>query len=328
MLRSTIVPLVVVLMCACGPSTVQDAEQAKNVSWLADHAKAGDPDALAALCGLAKEGTGGAAAALADARTGVDPTKALESISCMVDLALAGDTAMTAVTHALLKAPAVPVRTSVLNALQAAAADTARRPAVLAYVPDLQQRLRDEEQIVWKRSLFVLNALGPPGQQAMDLALRMPERTRRRELVRDIVDFENIAPQLGPPALQWLGEGEEDVFDHLLRIVTRSGVTIEVAKPVILQMLSSGQEAKVDSAGHLARALSDEGRCDPEVVRGVVLAVSREACEEPCLVQARSVAYKCRRVGDAVLRELANGPAGEDVAGRPREIARATLGLE
>lgn len=323
--------LLAVCLCACGPSTVQDAEQAKDVSWLAEHAKGGDADALAALCGLAKEGTDGAAAALATARTGLDPSKSIDSVACMVDLGLAGDATFAAVARDLLKAPAVPVRTTVLNALQAAATDPARKAAVVAYVPDVQARLRDEEQAVWKRAVLVLNAVGPEGRRALALALTIPERTRRRELVRDIVDLEELAPELGPPALAWLAEGEEEVFDHLLRIVVRTGTTIAAAKPAILAMLASGVEAKVDSAGHLARSLSDEGRCDAEVVRAVVAATARTACEEPCLVQARSVAYKCRQLADAVLRELANGPAAasaEDVAGRPREIARATLGLE
>lgn len=354
MVRASLLTFFLLALCACGPSTVQDAEQAKDVSWLADKAKAGDAEALAALCGLAKDGTDGAAAALAQARTGVDPSRALESISCMVDLGLAGDAAMLAVAKDLLKAPAVPVRTSTLNALQSAAGDPARRAKVLPFVPDLQQRLRDDEQVVWKRSVLVLNALGPEGRSALQLALQMPERTRRRELVREIVGLENLAPELGPPALAWLAEGEEEVFDHLLRIVVRSGTTIVAAKPVILQMLASGQEAKIDSASHLARALADEGRCDADVVRAVVSATARYACEEPCLVQARSVAYKCRQIADAVLREIAasapvplppppaatepgmsrtgelTGPPPDPaaVARQAREIARATLGLE
>ena len=48
-------------------------------------------------------------------------------------------------------------------------------------------------------------------------------------------------------------------------------------------------------------------------------------------MQARSVAYKCRQIADAVLHELANAPAPpetEPAAGRPREIARATLASE
>lgn len=315
------------LLSACGPSTVQDAEQAQDVSWLAEHAKGGDPEALAALCGLAKQGVDGAAAAVATSRTGVDPSRSLETISCYVDLALAGDATFAAATRDLLKAPAVPVRTTTLNALQAAAGDAAKKAAVVAYVPDIQARLRDEEQAVWKRAVLVLNAVGPEGRKALVLALTIPERTRRRELVRDIVDLEEIAPELGPPAIAWIAEGEEEVFDHLVRIAVRSGTSIEVAKPALLAMLASGQEGKVDSASHLARALADEGRCDADVMRAVVMATTRTACEEPCLVQARSVAYKCRQVGDAALREIANGPPAEEAAGRPREIARATLGL-
>lgn len=317
------------LLPACGPSTVPDAEQAQDVSWLAEHAKAGDAEALAALCGLARQGVDGASAALATARTGVEPSKSLETISCIVDLALAGDATFAAVTRDLLKAPAVPVRTSTLNALQAAATDATKKAAVVAYVPDIQARIRDEEQAVWKRAVLVLYGVGPEGRKALQLALTIPERTRRRELVRDIVDLPELAPELGPPALAWVAEGEEEVFDHLLRIAVRSGLTVEAARPTLLAMLATGQEAKVDSASHFARALADEGRCDAEVMRAVVGATTRTACEEPCLVQARSVAYKCRQVGDAVLRELANAPAvaADDPAGRPREIARATLGL-
>lgn len=322
--------LLALCLPACGPSTVPDAEAAQDVSWLAEHAKGGDPEALAALCGLAKQGVDGAAAAVAASRTGMEPTKFIDSIACMVDLGIEGDATFAAVTRELLKGPAVPVRTTVLNALQAAAADSARRAKVLPYVPDVQARLRDEEQAVWKRAVLVLNAVGPEGRRALALSLTIPERTRRRELVRDIVDLEELAPELGPPALAWLASGEEEVFDHLLRIIVRSGTRIDVAKQVLMPMLASDQDAKVESASHLARALADEGRCDPDVVRAVVSATTRVACEEPCLVQARSVAYKCRQIADAVLHELANAPAPPETdaaAGRPREIARATLGL-
>lgn len=344
------------LLSGCGPSTVQDAEQAQDVSWLAEHAKGGDAEALLALCGLAKQGVSGAPEAFATARATLDPSRALETISCVVDLGLAGNATFAATTRELLKAPAIPVRTSTLNALQAAATDATKKAAVVAYVPDIQARLRDEEQAVWKRAVLVLHAVGPEGRKALSLSLTVPERTRRRELVRDIVDLPELAPELGPPAVAWIAEGEEEVFDHLLRIIVKSGTTIETAKPVILQMLASGDEAKIESARHFARALADEGRCDAEVVRAVVSSTVSVTCEEPCLVQARSVAYKCRRVADAVLREIAAAPlpppppaaprpdgpgevmdrTGEltapppdpsEVIKRPREIARATLGL-
>jgi hypothetical protein len=327
MMRVTGFVGMVVLLGACGPSTVQEAEQAQDVSWLAEHAKGGDIDALAALCGLAKQGVSGAPEAFATARTSVDPARAIETVACVIDLGLAGNATFAAAGRELLKAPAVPVRNSALNALQAAASDAARKATVVPWVPDIQARLRDEEQSVWKRAVLVLNAVGPEGRRAMTLALTIPERTRRRELVRDIVELEEIAPEMGPPALAWIASGEEEVFDHLLRIVVRSGTTIAVAKPTITAMLASPREAVVDGAGHLARALADEGRCDADVVRGVVTATTRTACEEPCLVQARSVAYKCRQIADAVLRELAALPPAEEAAERPREIARATLGL-
>ncbi|MBI2892175.1 MAG: hypothetical protein HYY06_01385 [Deltaproteobacteria bacterium] len=349
----TVMPILVpavFILSACGPENASEAEANRDVSWLGEHAKAGEAEAMASLCKLATEGVDGSSAALVAARAGKDPNQHLESVACMIDLALAGDGAFAAPARELIAAPATPVRLAAMNALAAASTDAARRASLQPFLADVKARLRDDEEGIWRRALNVLYNQGPLGRRTLAAALEVPEPTRRRELTRRIADFTEISPELGPPALAWIVSGEAEVFDKLEGIVVRSGMAIGSAKSELLTMYGSNADAKIDSALHLARAFADEGRCDAEVVRATLEASSRTTmtppevppdqelpeerpvgpfpwCEEPCLVQVRGVAYRCRQVGDAVLREVAARPAIEGPAGQPREIARATLGI-